>query len=131
MLSMLILIFIIGYVVIAAIFVMAVITFACAVALALGVYALVYATLYAWAYVGRRTSPTWKFSPARFPISLEIAREHALIAGTLSLVAMGFGFFAYAANGGNVSDAAQLTACATIVATLAWWADKVKSKSDA
>lgn len=129
--SMLILIFVIGYIVIAAIAVMAVITFACGVALAFGVYALVYAVLYAWAYVGRRTSPTWKFSPARFPVSLEIARENALIAGILSLAFMAFGFFAYAVNGGNVSDAAQLTVCFAAVAGLAWWADKVKSKSDA
>jgi len=128
---MLILIFVIGYIVIAAIAVMAVITFACAVALAFGVYALVYAGLYAWAYVGRRASPTWKFSPARFPIDLTKIRDHALIAGILSLAAMAFGFFAYGVNGQNVGDAVQLTLCAAAVAGLAWWADKVKSKTDA
>lgn len=131
MLGMILLIFVIGYVVIAAIFIMAVITFACGVALAFGVYALVYAGLYAWAYVGHHASPTWKFSPARFPVELGEIQDYALISGIVSLALLAFGFFAYVVNGQNVSDAAQLTVCFAAVAGLAWWADKVKSKTDA
>lgn len=123
-----ILIFVIGYVVIAAVFLMAVITFACAVVLALGVYTLVYAVLYAWSLVGHHASPTWRFSPAHFPSDLPEIRDYALIAGILSLVFMAFGFFTYVVNGQNVSDAVQLTACFAIMAGIAWWADKSKTK---